>query len=72
MPDGVTMKLFRIKSKGALDWTFVLAVDDVDAQIRYCEDCGLGFEDIRYVVEYSLDEPRILPAGWQSESKEML
>ena len=61
------MKLFRIQS--GIEWSFILAIDEVDARRMHCEGFGLDLDDISIVVEYQMDVPQILPAGWQSESK---
>ena len=64
------MKLFRVKS--GISWSFILAIDEVDARRMHCEGFGLDLDDISVVVEYQMDVPQILPPGWQSESKELL
>ena len=61
------MKLFRVRS--GLEWSFILAIDEVDAKRMFCDGFGLELDDIQVIVEYQMDVPRILPAGWQSEPK---
>ena len=62
------MKLFRVRSM--IDWSFIIAIDEVEARRMHCEGFGLELDDIDTVVEYQMDVPQILPEGWQSEPGE--
>ena len=61
------MKLFRVSAHS--EWSFILAMDEVDARRMHCDGFGLDENDIDIIVEYQMDVPQILPEGWQSEPK---
>lgn len=63
------MRLFRVRV--LIDWQFVLAENEERAMQLALDEVGLDGEDPpSSVVEYPLDEGKILPAGWQSEPRE--